>query len=77
MGDLPVTCDNRVFCYTSSTGMVNYREAKGTTRTERGKRYPIEGYGDLPPTVRSSSGEVPVLLHDIAHVRSLVNHFLF
>ena len=61
MGDLPVICDNNASCHIShsSTGMINYREANATMRTASGKRYPIEGYGDLPLTFRSRSGEVP------------------
>ena len=46
-------------------------------RTASGKRYyPVEGYGDLPLTFRSSSGEVPLLLRDVAHVPSLSYHLL-
>ena len=56
--------------------MINYREANATMRTASGKRYPIEGYGDLPLTFRSSSGEVPLLLCDAAHVPSLSYHLL-
>ena len=50
MGDLPVFCDNGASCNmsVSSTGLINYREASATMRTASGKRYPIEGYGDLP-----------------------------
>ena len=61
MGDLPVICDNGASCH-SFTGMINDREAYVIMRTANGKRYPIEGYGDLPVTFRSSSGEVPLLL---------------
>ena len=58
MRDLPVYCDNRASCHMShsSTGMINYREANATMRKASGKRYLIEGYGDLPLTFRSSSG---------------------
>ena len=46
-------------------------------KTASGKRYLIEGYGDLPLTFRSSSsGEVPLLLRDVAHVPSLSYHLL-
>ena len=73
MGDLPVFCDNGASCHMSpsSTGMINYREANATMRPASGKRYPIEGYGDLPLTFRSSSGEVPLLPCNVAHVPSL------
>ena len=73
MGDLPVIWDNGASCHMShlSSCRINYREAYATIRTASCKRYPIEDYGDLPPTFRSSSGEVPLLLRDIAHVRSL------
>ena len=72
MGDLPVICYNGASCHMShlSTGMINYREANSTMRTASGKRYPIEGYGDLPLTFRSSSGKVPQLLWNVAHVPS-------
>ena len=78
MGDLPVICDNGASCHMSysSSGMINYREADATMRTASGKRYPIEGYGDLPLTFRSSSGEVPLLLCNVAHVPSLSYHLL-
>ena len=61
MGDLPVICDNGASCHMShsSTGMINYCEANATMRTASGKRYPIEGYGDLP------------LLFDLAAVKYL------
>ena len=45
-------------------------------RTASGKRYPIEGYYDLPLTFRSSSGEVLLLLCNVAHVPSLSYHLL-
>ena len=78
MGDLPVMNDNGASCHMShsSTGMVDYREANATMRTASGKRYPIEGYGDLPLTFRSSSGEVPLLLCNVAQVPSLSYHLL-
>ena len=45
-------------------------------RTASGKRYPIDGYGDLPLIFRSSSGVVPLLLRNAAHVPSLSYHLL-
>ena len=72
-------CDSGVSYHMShsSTGMINYRESNAYMRTARGSRYPIEGYGDLPLTFRStSSGNVPVLLRDIAHVPKLNYHLL-
>ena len=79
MEDLPVICDNGASCHMShsSTGMINYREVNATMRTASGKRYPIKGYGDLPLTFRSSSGEVPLLLCKVAHVPSLSYHQVF
>ena len=76
MEDLPVICDNGASCHTSelSTGMINYRKADATMRTASGKRYPIGGYSDLILTFRSSSGEVPLLLRNVAHVPSLSHH---
>ena len=76
LGDLPVICDNGASCHTShsSTGMIHYREANATMRTASGKRFPIEGYGDLPFIFLSSSGEVPLLLCNVAHVPSLSYH---
>ena len=78
VGDLPVVCDNGASCHMchSSTGITFYREANATMRTASGKRYPIEGYGDLPLTFRSISGEVPLLLCNVAHVPSLSYHLL-
>ena len=78
MGDLSVNCDNGASCHMShsSTGMINYRKANATMRTARGKRYPIEGYGDLSLTFRSSCGEVPLLLCSVAHVLSLSYHLV-
>ena len=46
-------------------------------RTARGKRYPIEDFGDLPLTCRFSGGEVPLLLCDVAHVPSVSYHVFF
>ena len=76
MGDLPVICINGASCHTSdlSNGMINYRKANATMRTASGKRYPIGGYGNLPLTFRSSSGEVPLLLRNVPHVPSLSYH---
>ena len=54
--------------------MINYREAESFMRTASGTRYPIEGYGDLLLTFRSSRGEVPLLLRDVAHVPGLSCH---
>ena len=78
MGDLPVICENGASCHMtcSSTGIINYREANTFMRTASSKRYPIEGYGDLPLTFRSSSDEIPLLLRDVAHVPSLSYHLL-
>ena len=78
MGDLPVICDNGASCPMShsSSGMMNYRKANATMRTASGKRYPIEGYGDLSLTFRHSSGEVPLLLCNVAHVPSLSYNLL-
>ena len=56
--------------------MIYNREANAIMHTASGKRYPIEGYGDLPLTFRSSSGEVPLLLCNVAHVLSLNCHLL-
>ena len=69
MGDFPVVWDNGASCHMShsSTGWINYHEAYATIPTASGKRYPIEDYGNLPAAFRSSSGEVPLLLCDIAH----------
>ena len=76
MGDLPVISDNGALRHMShsSTGMINYCEANATMRTASGKRYPIEGYGDLLLAFRSSSGEVHMLLCNVAHVPSLSYH---
>ena len=76
--DLPVVCDNGVSCHIShsSTAMVIYSEVNATMRTASGKRYTFEGCGDLPLTVRFCSGNVPVLLRDVAHVPSLSYHLV-
>ena len=73
MRNFPVICDNGASCHMSHscTGMINYREVNSTMRTASGKIYSIKGYGDLPLTFRSSSGEVPLLLCNVAHVPSL------
>ena len=60
----------------SAIGMLNYRESNAYMRTASGSRYPIEGYGDLPLTFRSSSGNVPLLLRNVAHVPKLNYHLL-
>ena len=60
----------------SSTGMMNYRESNAYMRTASGVRYPIEGYGDLSRTFRSSSGDGPLLLRNVAHAPSLNYHLL-
>ena len=76
--DFPVICNSGASCHKldSSTGMINYREADATMRTASGKRYPIEGFGGLPLTFRSSSGEVTLLLHDVVHAPSLSYHLI-
>ena len=56
--------------------MMDYRESNAYMRTASGVRYPIEGYGDLPLIFRSSSGDVPILLRNVAHVPSLNYHLL-
>ena len=43
-------------------------------RTATGSRYPIDGYGDLSLTLRSSEGEVGLLLRGVAHVPRLSYH---
>ena len=77
-GDVSVSCDSAASCHMScsSTGMFNYRESNATMRTASGEKCPIEGYGDLPLTLRSSSGDVPLLLRNVAHVPSLNYHLL-
>ena len=76
--DLTVICDTGASCHMSCslTGMVNYRESNAYMRTASGARYPIEGYGDLSLTFRSSSGDVPLLLRNVAHIPSLNFHLL-
>ena len=76
MGDIAVICDNGASCHItfSSTRMINNREAKTFMRTASGSRYPIEGYGDLPLTFRSSEGDVGLLLRGVAHVLRLSYH---
>ena len=59
----------------SPTGIINYRESNAYMRTASGARYPIEGYGDLPLTFRSSSGNLPPLLRNVAHIPRL-NYYL-
>ena len=67
VGDLTLICDSGASCHMShsSTGMVNYHESNTYMRTASGARYPIEGYGDLPLTFRSSSDGLPLLLRDV------------
>ena len=48
--------------------MTNYRESNASIRMASGARYPIEGYGDLLLTFRYSSGDVSLLLRNVAHV---------
>jgi len=76
MGDIAVICDNGASCHMtySSTGMIKYHEAKTFMRTACGARYPIEGYGDLPLTFRSSEGGLGLLLRGVAHVPRLSYH---
>ena len=79
VGDLTVICDSRrASCHMShsSTGMINYRESNAYMRTVNDARYPIEGYGDLPLTFRSSSGNISLLLRNVAHVLRLNYHLL-
>ena len=78
VGDLTMICDSGASYHMShsSTGMVSYRESNAYMRTASGSRYPIEGHGDLPLTVRSSSGIVPLLLRNVAHVPKLSYHLL-
>ena len=76
MEDLPVFCENGASCHMSysSTGMINYRKANTTMCSASGKMYPIGGYSGLILTFRSSSGEVPLLLRNVAHAPSLSHH---
>ena len=78
VGGLTVICDSGASYYMShsSTGMINYRESNAYMRTASGARCPIEGYGDLPLTFRSSSSNVPMLLRNVAHVPRLNYHLL-
>ena len=55
---------------------MNYRESNAYMRTASGARYPIERSGDLSLTSRCISGDVPLLLRNVAHVPSLNYHFL-
>ena len=73
-----VICDSGASCHMSyaSSEMMNYRESSAYMRTASGARYPIEGYGDLPLTFRSSSLNVPMWLRNVAHVRCLDYHLL-
>ena len=75
---LPVIFDSGASCHMScsSTGMFNCRESNATLRTTSGGKCPTEGYGDLPLTLRSSSGDVPLLLRNVAYVPSLSYHLL-
>ena len=77
--DLTVVCDRGASCHMShsATGMLNYRESNAYMRTASASRYPIEGYGDLSLTFRSSSGNVPLLLRNVAHVPKLNYHLLY
>ena len=56
--------------------MLNYRESNATMCTASGERYPIEGYGDLPLTFRSSLGDVSLLPRNVSHVPTLSYHLL-
>ena len=80
VGGLTVICDSGASYHTShsSTGMLNYRESNAYMRTASGSRYPIEGHGDRPLTFRSSSdsGDVPLLLRNVAHVPKRNSHLL-
>ena len=77
VGDISAICDNGASCHMSysSTGMINYREAKTFMKTANGTKYSVEDdYGDLPLTFRSGRGDVPLLLLDVAHVPCLSYH---
>ena len=78
VGDLTVICDSGASCHMShsATGMLNYRGSNAYMRTASGSRYPIEGYGHLPLTFRSSFGDIPLLLRNVAHVPKLNYHLL-
>ena len=71
-------CDSGAWCHMShsATGMLNYHESNAYVWTASGSRYPIKGYGDVPLTFRSSSGDVPLLLRNVAHVPQLKYHLL-
>ena len=56
--------------------MINYRESNALLRTAGGAGYPIEGYGVSSLTFGSRSGDVPLLLRNVAHVSSLNYHLL-
>ena len=76
--DLTVICDRGASYHVShsATRMSNYRESNAYMRTASVSRYPIEGYGNLPLTFRSSSGNVPLLVRNVAHVPKLSYHLL-
>ena len=76
VGDLTVIRDSGASCQMSysSTRMSNCRESNAYMRTANRPRYLIEG--DLPLTIRSSSGDVPLLLRNVANVPSLNYHLL-
>ena len=78
VGDLTVICDSRASCHMShsATEMLNYRESNAYIRTASESKYTIEVYGNLPLTFRSSSGNVPLLLRNVAHVPRLNYHLL-
>ena len=60
-----------------SIGMINCRKDNATICTASGKKSPLEGYGDLPLAFRLRSGEVPLMLRDVAHVPSLSYRLFF
>ena len=59
----------------SSTGMINYHEAKTFRKTTSGTKFSLEGNGYLLLTFSHGRGEVPLLLCGVAHVPSLSCHF--
>ena len=79
VGDLTVICDSGASCHMSYSPirMMNFRKSNAYMRTVSGVRYPMGGYGDLPLTFRSSSGDIPLLLRNVAHVPSLNYNLLF